>query len=78
MLVVLRINTEYTGCIIGHVKKKLSRKKAAKKVGKELKPPITRAVRRFIEAYESKLEKYIQDGDQPGFYKHLKGMDKEG
>ena len=35
-------------------------------------------VQRFFGEYVSQLEGRIREGDQIGFYKHLKGMDMEG
>ena len=35
-------------------------------------------LRRFFEEYVSQLEKRIREGDQFGFYKHLKEVDVEG
>ena len=43
-----------------------------------LKRMRAEAVQRFFEVYASQLEGRIRDGDQFGFYIHLKGMDVEG
>ena len=45
---------------------------------KQLKRTRAEAVQRFFEDYVSQLEGRIREGDQFGFYKHLKGMDVEG
>ena len=44
---------------------------------KQLKRTRAEAVQRFFEDYVSQLEGRIREGDQFGFYKHLKGMDVE-
>ena len=45
---------------------------------KQLNRTQAEAVQRFFEDYVSQLEGRIREGDQLGFYKHLKGMDVEG
>ena len=42
---------------------------------KYLKRARGEGVQRFFEEYVSQLEGRIREGDQFGFYKHLKGMD---
>ena len=44
----------------------------------QLKRTRAEAVQRFFEYYVSQLEGGIREGDQFGFYKHVKGMDVEG
>ena len=52
-------------------------RKALKAATKQLK--CARAdVQRFFGEYVSQLEGRIREGDQFGFYKHLKGMDVKG
>ena len=55
-----------------------SLRKALKVATKQLKRARTDGVQRFFEEYVRQLEGRIQEGDQFGFYKHLKGMDVEG
>ena len=45
---------------------------------KQLKRTRAEALQRFFEDYVSHLEGRIREGDEFGFYKHLKGMDVEG
>ena len=45
---------------------------------KQLKRTRAKAVQKFFEDYVSQHEDGIQEGDQFGFYKHIKGMDVEG
>ena len=49
----------------------------ALKTTKQLKRTLAEAVQRFFEDHVSQLEGRIREGDQFGFYKHLKGMDVE-
>ena len=49
-----------------------------KATSKQLKRTRTEAVPRFFEDYVSQLEGHIREGDQVGFYKHLKGIYEEG
>ena len=49
-----------------------------KTAGKCRKHVRFEAVQRFLEEFVSQLEIRIKDGDQTGFYKHLKGMCLEG
>ena len=51
---------------------------ALKATFKQLNRTRAEAVQRFFEDYGSQLEGRIREGDQFGFYKHLKGMDVEG
>ena len=44
----------------------------------QLKHIRAKAVRMFFEEYVSQLEGGIREGDQFGFYKHLKGMGVKG
>ena len=53
-------------------------RKALKMTNNELRRVRTHAVERFFETYVSRLEEHIADGDQRGFYRHLKGIDVEG
>ena len=53
-------------------------RKYLKAGGKRRKRVRVEAVQRFFEEFVSQLEVRIKDGDQGGFYKHLKGMDLEG
>ena len=53
-------------------------RRALKATTKQLKHKRAEAVQRFFEGYVSQLEGCIREGDQFGFYKHLKGMDVEG
>ena len=53
-------------------------RKALKTATKQLKRARVESVRKFFEEYVRKLEGRIREGDQFGFYKHLKGMDVEG
>ena len=53
-------------------------RRALKATTKQLKRTRAEAVQRFFEDYVSQLEGRIREGDQFGFYKHLKGMDAEG
>ena len=53
-------------------------RKALKTATIQLKPARTDGVQRFFEEYVSQLQGRIREGDQFGFYKHLKGMDVEG
>ena len=45
---------------------------------KQLKRTRAKGVQRFFEEFVSQLEGRIGEGDQFGFYKHLKEMDVEG
>ena len=51
---------------------------ALKATIKQLKRTRAEAVQRFFEDYVSQLEGRIREGEQLGFYEHLKGMDVEG
>ena len=54
-------------------------RRALKATSKQLKRTWADAVQRFFEDYVIQLEGRIREGDQFGFYKHLKkGMDVEG
>ena len=53
-------------------------RKALKTATIQLKPARTDGVQRFFEEYVSQLQGRVREGDQFGFYKHLKGMDVEG
>ena len=53
-------------------------RRALKATTKQLKRTRAEAVQRFLEDYVSQLEGRMREGDQFGFYKHLKGMDVEG
>ena len=53
-------------------------RKALKTATIQLKPARTDGVQRFFEEYVSQLQGRIREGDQFGFYKHLKGMNVEG
>ena len=48
-----------------------------KAAGKHLKRVRFEAVQWLFEKFVSQLRVRIKDGDQAGFYKHLKGMDLE-
>ena len=52
-------------------------RKALKTSTKQLKLARAEGVQRFFEEYVSQIEGRIREGDQFGFYKHLKGMDVE-
>ena len=52
--------------------------RALKATTKQLKRTRAEAVQRLFEDYVSQLEGRIRDGDQFGFYKHLKGISVEG
>ena len=52
--------------------------RALKATTKRLTRMRAEAVQRFFEDYVSQLEGRIREGDQFGFYKHLKGVDVEG
>ena len=52
-------------------------RRALKATTNQLKRTRAAAVQRFFECYVSRLEGRIREGDQFGFYKHLKGMDVE-
>ena len=52
-------------------------RKVLKKTNNELRRVRTHAVERFFETYVSRLEEHIAEGDQRGFYRHLKGIDVE-
>ena len=45
---------------------------------KQIKRARAGGVQRFFKEYVSQLEGCIREGDQFGFYKHLKGIDVEG
>ena len=51
---------------------------AVKTVTKQLKRARAEGVQRFFQEHVSQLEGRIREGDQFGFYEHLKGMDVEG
>ena len=51
-------------------------RRALKATSKQPKRTRAEAVQRFFEDYVSQLEGY-PEGDQFGFYKHLKGLDVE-
>ena len=53
-------------------------RKALKVATKQPKRARTGGVQEFFEEYVRRLERRIQEGNQFGFYKHLKGMDVEG
>ena len=53
-------------------------RKVLKTATKYLKRARGEGVQRFFEEYVSQLEGRIREGDQFGFYKHLKGMNVEG
>ena len=53
-------------------------RRALKAFTKQLKRTRAEAVQRFFEDYVSQLIRRIREGDQFGFYRHLKGMDVEG
>ena len=53
-------------------------RRALKAATKQLKRTRAEAVQRFFKDYVSQFEGRIREGDQFGFYKHLKGMDVEG
>ena len=53
-------------------------RRTLKEDGKRLKHVRFEAVQSFFKEFVSKLEVRIKDGDQAGFYKHLKEMDLEG
>ena len=55
-----------------------NQRKALKYATKQLKRAKAEGVQRFFEEYVSQLEGRIREGDQFGFYKHLKEMDVEG
>ena len=50
-------------------------RRALKATTKQLKRTRAEAVQRLFDAYASQLERRIREGDQFGFFKHLKGMD---
>ena len=50
-------------------------RRALNEAGRRLKRARIEAVQRFFEEFVSQLEVRIKDGDQAGFYKHLKGME---
>ena len=50
-------------------------KKSLKTAGKRPRRVRNDTVQRFVEAFVSQYEVCIKDGDQSGFYKHLKGTD---
>ena len=52
-------------------------RRVLKATTKQLKRTRAEAVQRFFEDYVSQLEGRIREGDQFGFYKHLKGMHVE-
>ena len=56
----------------------LNLRRTLEAAGKRLKRVRFETVQRFFEEFVSQLEVRIKDGDQGGFYKHLKGMDLEG
>ena len=49
-------------------------RRTLKAAGTRLKCVRFEVVQRFFEEFVSQLEVRIRDGDQAGFYKHLKGM----
>ena len=53
-------------------------RKALKTAKKHLKRARAEGLQRFFEECVSQLEVRIREGDQFGFYKHLKEMDVEG
>ena len=53
-------------------------RRTLKAATKQLKRARADGVQRFFEEYVSQLEGRIREGDQFGFYKHLKGMNVEG
>ena len=55
-----------------------SLRRALKTTTRQLKRTRAEAAQRFFEYYVSQVGGRIREGDQFGFYKHLKGMDVEG
>ena len=53
-------------------------RKAVKMAGKNLEEIRNAAVLSFLQAHVRKLEARVREGDQAGFYEHLKTMNLEG